>query len=788
MGELVSSDIPNMAGGVSQQPAATRRENQFEEQKNAYATLVDGLGPRRPTYHITRMMASTIGPNSFVHFIDRDPTEKYVVVIQPPGTIRIWDILTGEEKSCSIAGSAGSYISTSNPRGYLKAITVADHTFVLNTQMAVSNTGASTSAPNHALINVKQGNYGKTYYVSLNGASVASYTTPDGSTASDINAISTDNIAGQLTSQINAAGWTAVQYNNAIHVSHSSGGDFTIGTTDGYSGLAMIAIKGITARFSDLPTIAPHGFTVGISGDQGLQGDVYYLQFDAVNKVWKEALKPGEYYHIHDITMPHKLVRNSDGTFTLSVAEWGDRQVGDATTNPWPSFLGRNIRDIFFARNRLGFLAGENVVMSRNGEFFEFFRKTVTTLLDDDPIDSASTSQRVANMQWAIPFNKDVIIMTDQAQYELGANGLLTPKSAAVLPTSEYEASRITRPVTTGTSVFFVMEQDEWAQVREYWNDGQSASKVSAYETTEHVPRYIPSGVHKITASRSENVVAAITDGDPTAIFVYNYLGDPSDRPHSSYTRWDMGSVVRSAEFIKADLYLVIERGGQTWLEKIPMASGKYDPMVDYLLFLDRKVSELDLTGSYDADEDSTTVILPYPAAGIRVMVRKADDYAGPLMHGQDVEIVSTSGNNVVLKGNHMATPMLFGFPYETRILLSAIYPRETNPGPSGSKNTVTEGRLQLRYISLQVAKTAHFRVEVTPLGRKTQKKTFNGRVVGSGTTIIGATPLYNGKVRVPILSKSDTTRIEIIHDSPLPMNILSMSWEGMYSTKSQRV
>src|SRR4029077_10578831 len=193
-------------------------------------------------------------------------------------------------------------------------------------------------------------------------------------------------------------------------------------------------------RFTDLPMDAQNGFTVGITGDQGLQGDIYYLQFEAPagssKGIWKECPAPGIQKHIDESSMPHTLVRNADGSFTFKVASWGDREDGDEATNPWPSFVGKQINDVFFVRNRLGFIAGENAVLSRSGSFFQFFRKTVTTLLDDDPVDTASTSQRVANMAWAVPFNKDVVLFADQGQYELGAQGLLTAKTTAIVPTS----------------------------------------------------------------------------------------------------------------------------------------------------------------------------------------------------------------------------------------------------------------------------------------------------------------------------------------------------------------
>lgn len=795
MGELISESVPNLTGGVSQQPAAIRRENQFEDQKNAFATLVDGLSPRRPTYHVAQMIATAVGPDAFLHFINRDPTEQYVVAFMPDGTIRVWDLLTGTEKT--VTNNAAAYVTTASPKTTLKAITVADYSFIVNTAKTVATASAvAPGNPPEALINVKQGNYGKTYRIILNGTQQAAYTTNNGGTASDSTTIDTVNIASQLCSQLSTnlgAAWVIERYGSTIYLKKADNSDFSVSCEDGYSGLAMIPIKDKVARFTDLPEDAKADVVIGVTGDQGLEGDTYYLKSvpqtsGSFHCVWTECAAKGVLTTLDATTMPHTLVRNADGTFTFDVAAWGTRDVGDLTTNPWPSFVTRQIKDVFFARNRLGFLAGENVQMSRTGAFFKFFRKTVTTLVDDDPIDTASTSARVANMQWAVPFNKDVIVFSEQGQYELGAAGTMTAKTAAILPTSEYESSETVRPATTGTSVFFVMENDNYAQVREYWNDGQSASKVLAYNTTEHVPRYIPKGVHKITASRSENIVAALTDADPTAIYVYNYLGDPSNRVQSAWTRWDMGGTVRGIEFIKAMMYVVIERDGATWLEYIPMASGLFDPMVTYLTYLDRKVDENVLTGTYDAASDTTSVTLPYNAAGVRVIARAASDYSGPILPGQDITVVSTSGTTVVLKGDQTTTPMFFGFVPETRITLSTIYPRETAAGPSGSKNTMTSGRLQLRYLTLQVAKTAYFRVEVTPLGRATQTKTFNGRVVGSASTIIGEVPLYDGKVSIPVMSNATTVEITIVHDSPLPMNILSMEWLGQYNVRSQRL
>ena len=77
------------------------------------------------------------------------------------------------------------------------------------------------------------------------------------------------------------------------------------------------------------------------------------------------SVAPGINFELDPKTLPHKLVRNVYGHFELQPITWEDRRVGDETTNPDPAFVGRNTNGMFFYRNRLCFLTGSNVQMSR---------------------------------------------------------------------------------------------------------------------------------------------------------------------------------------------------------------------------------------------------------------------------------------------------------------------------------------------------------------------------------------------------------------------------------------
>ena len=52
---LISRSIPNLIGGVSQQPEVLRLENQATTQENGFSGVVEGLKKRPPTNYIAKI-------------------------------------------------------------------------------------------------------------------------------------------------------------------------------------------------------------------------------------------------------------------------------------------------------------------------------------------------------------------------------------------------------------------------------------------------------------------------------------------------------------------------------------------------------------------------------------------------------------------------------------------------------------------------------------------------------------------------------------------------------------
>ena len=173
----ITTTVPNLIQGVSQQSPTVRLAGQCEEQINGLSTITKGLTKRPPARLIANLEAvATEG--DFVHFINRSETERYVVIIQnrtsgnSNAVIRAFNLETGDE--AEIEGTTGGYEVASKylnipdatkTHEQLKALTLGDSTFLLNTDVALAKTDEKSEVldKSRALVFIKQGDFGKKY-------------------------------------------------------------------------------------------------------------------------------------------------------------------------------------------------------------------------------------------------------------------------------------------------------------------------------------------------------------------------------------------------------------------------------------------------------------------------------------------------------------------------------------------------------------------------------------------------------------------------------------------------
>ena len=145
----------------------------------------------------------------------------------------------------------------------------------------------------------------------------------------------------------------------------TSSNPFTVETRGGSAESAIFALTDTIGNIARLPLQSKNGYVVKVVNAEDIDIDDMYVKFTTDGGgtfgtgQWEETTEPGITYEFDELTMPHQLVRQADGTFTFSVVNWNDRIVGDENTNPTPSFVDNEISHVFFYRNRMGFLSGQ---------------------------------------------------------------------------------------------------------------------------------------------------------------------------------------------------------------------------------------------------------------------------------------------------------------------------------------------------------------------------------------------------------------------------------------------
>jgi hypothetical protein len=828
---LVSYTIPNLIQGISQQPDAQREPSQGEVQINAMSSLAEGLRKRESSQVIAKVSNTSFG-DVYFHQILRDAGEKYLVVVGKTA-IKVFD-LDGGEKTVS-APYGYSYLSTVlSAKADIRAASIADYTFISNTRKVPAMDPAlapavARPAAHEALVWVKAANYGQTYKVNLNGtqATITTAVAPiivSGSTTTE-NRISTEDIAENIrTSLSGVSGVSIVRKGSVLHFTSSNA--ITIAASDARANADITAITSSVQAFTELPTIAPQGYQIEVVGDPGNKFDGYYVQFVPRTGAgtfgegsWQETVSPGVEYRIDSATMPHVLVRLPSGTFYfgpangstqggVTVPSWGQRSAGDYDTAPDPSFIGFPIQDVFIYKNRLGFLADENVILSRTRDFFEFFPETVTTVLDTDPIDLTASNNRVSVLRYAIPYQDELIIFSDQIQFRFNAaETILTPASAVITVLTQYEIDPNCRPIPVQGTIIFCQANGQWSQFREFSVRGAGTALVAdASDLTGYVSSYIPSEVFKLTANDTGNSWFAVSSksGFADRIYVYKYFyrntGGGAERAQSSWSHWQLSGAdkILSILCVQETMYLLLEYGTQVWLEKMQVSDRLSDVTPNpYPLLLDRRVSTTTETpaairvasGTYNATTKQTTWTLPYTVAALT----QAWSGFGPATNGGVLLGSATIGNTITANGDWSGKPIFFGEAYDFvyRFTRFKLY-KEVG----GGKVAANVERTQVRHAKLRYHETAFFEVQVMAERRDAALYKFDGTVLGSRNSSLGsAMPngydpendrYFEGVFQIPIASKGENCIVELHNDTVHPCKFSTCEWVGLVTSQAR--
>tara|TARA_B100000963_G_scaffold138420_1_gene120522 strand:+ start:821 stop:3382 length:2562 start_codon:yes stop_codon:yes gene_type:complete len=851
---LINTSLPNLIQGVSQQPDTLRFDGQCDEQINALSSVTDGLKKRPNARFIKQLESLPLADGAFVHFINRDKQERYVLIINN-NKLKVYNIFTGlavvlddSSNATEIDLSSNSYLNitdTTKPRDIFKALTVNDNTFILNTTKKVGRTNSSKSNAfthadnNKALIFIKQGHHNTRYNIKIKhgnntfkGAFGSERSAPDSS--GNVNnqagrianklrlAIAQALKEGSLSAPEQEAAFTANGFTLGVvegidkdedkehiiandqggndeaylyplfEISRTDGTPFEITVSDSKSGTALgVAYKEVDS-ISDLPKVAPNNFRIKVRGSVDDNEDDYYVKFETNdgsvfgNGGYIEDVGFDEFIQLDGDTLPFKLVNTAPNTFSFGACTWTTKQVGDNDTNPFPSFFNldadsnpdRSISNIFFYKNRLGFLSEGSVILSESGEYFNFFRTTVRSLLDSDPIDVNVASTKVTKLKSAVGFQENLILFGERGQFVLRGGELLTPKTVSITPITNFETDTSTTPLELGSYIYFPFTRGSFSGMREFTVNA-NVDTYDSVEITSHVPQYIPANIIDVAGSTSENAICVLSSTDTNSIYIYKYYWEGNQKVLASWSKFTFAFTILGFEFIESDLFIVATKNGATQLLKMPMEEKLIDTGASFNTYLDMRVEGVvNSSGVVVVDNVANLPYTPENTDTVQVYTRESGSTkAGALLP------CTVNDNVVTVDSSHDTTPVWVGIKYTMSYTFSEqLFRQRANKrtSPSGYQRHFLKGG------TLFFDDTSSFKVEVTPKARQTYTNVFSSHIVGS--TVVGTLPIESGSFSFPIMSSAKDTEIKLINETGLPSNFQSAEFESFIHSRSRRV
>lgn len=808
--------VPNLIGGVSQQNPAVRLENQCSVQENIHSTAIDGIHQRPNTEWYKTVGAIAAPTSGFLHLIERDKDEQYFATFTTDAThpVRIFNlagveqtVLYGtldEDHNFSADANVKKYLTESNITDaftQIKAVSVADYTIVVNTQKQVLRSTAKTAGVSDAVYV-----YFKTRHVGTHAITL--YWKESTVVKSGYWHVQTPTVADTETNYLCAwfgneenipdnvkAKMDVVAKGSILTITPKSGqgvdlGSLEVRTEDPWGNMDLIPINWHEVNdLRNLPPRMPTQTKIMIRRNAQGTKENYYMLYRPERATWTETIRWNVEYAWNSSTMPHRIVRLSNGNFVFAPCIWNERRVGDNETNPWPTFHAQLINNVVFHRNRFWFLSKDNVVSSAPGDFFNFFRPTVLEIMDDDPIDLSVASEMVNHLIAGVSFEKGLILFGERSQFVLhSGDQILTTKSVVIDETIRYNINTTCNPVKMGSTIFFPCPLTtykttdapigRYLSIREY---GVMPDTIVQFapNVSIQIPRYIPNGPLRMTGCNQLDMLFVFSYTDNRSLYVYQFLWEGETKVQQAWMKWTFDFDIWHIEAVGTYLYMLVwdEPNGFMFhrmnLENFETTGADMRYHLDMLV---RKVG-----GSYSEGNDTTSFVVPIqfganPNQDEWTVINSATSLAFSTSE------YGIAGNTVTISGDHADKTIWVGRRYKGLYRFSEWYFKDDHGRPMISGNT------QVKRLVLSFFNSGPFKVITTPLNRDPLEEPLTEEMSGIkiGESVIGDVKLLTGEYSFMVAADTKLTNVDIEIDTHLPVSIQTAMWEGIFTMRGR--
>ncbi len=440
--------------------------------------------------------------------------------------------------------------------------------------------------------------------------------------------------------------------------------------------------------------------------------------------------------------------------------------VGDGASSPVPYFFGRQITWMSVFQDRLMVGSGGTVSSSRTGDYLNFFRRTVLSVLDNDPVEAFAFGSEGDTLRASVEYDKSLIIFGDKRQYGIPGSQLFTPRAPLITNIGAHENGTDAPPVAAGNFVFHGKYAEDRTSLHQL-QYGQLLQSPVSYEVSPQLDQYIKGRPIQMCQLTAPNFILFRTDGEARTFYTFRYLDDQGggQRLFDSWSRWEyaegLGVIIGVSTYQGSALIFTMRVvGGVTYVvaDKCSTSAG-----LDTAPYFDSQRALSDTPGWHNE------------ADGLSVAANASSEYF--LLGGP----------------REQAEELIEEFPgIETALVVGMVSPgmvTPTNPFVMDSQSRpVLTGRLTLTGVTIDLVDTGGVLGFVTRNGVERQALTFEARVIGDSDNLLARQPLHTGQVRLGIGAEARDCSWTLRTVDWLPLTVSGVDWTGQHFNRVRRV
>ena len=783
----VTQQIPNFLGGYSQKPDFEKPLNCVSGLVNGYPDITSGLCKRPGTAFINKLtLDSGKTPKDYKWFNIEHNNESYIGAVGN-NTVKVWKTETGAECTVVTTNAATNYLSVVtayNTDAYstFKTATFEKATIICNTSVTVA----------------------------------ASTTTNTGITLSN-------------------------------HYEANSLADLQSGST-GTPGTDVFTIRNTNTDKDDI-FVQWDGYTFA-----------EVLGYDTIDGLGNPVpISVG----LDNNTLPHILevtgTVNGLPTWEVKKINYANRNAGNNITNPHPSFVGLKINNIFTYLNRIGFLSGSNVIMSRpitpdnttnsQSSDVDFYFKSTFVVSDADPVDINVATTTQLRLHSVARVREGLVLFSDLEQLLLySENGIITPNSVDIRGLSNWSSDPSIDSIPVGDDIYFVSgvsPYNKYSRLIRMIPQGVNGTPIFD-EVSKDVSEWLPLKLTSATAGSQEQLLILSKNNSDT-MYIYRAFKRGGEAQMAAWFEWEFEGDVQWVFIRNSTLYFIIDFNGDAYLQKMslqvttvedvaggankrpyldmietpqsvtsttitPTTNWFSDPHATAVAYVTDTssvslsgpidVSETGCTGTYDdllddygaleggiidlLDGDSITdtpsrcYSLRNGADGVYDLLSGTDSlkYFGYIA-GYTVDLVRNTNGTYTSPVDLSNNDIIIGYRYNMDITLPKFYFRQNNFTDYTAFTTIS----RLRFTAHITGATKFL---IQSLGRPDWTTALE--VTDAGFYEADVIPIAKENMfELPIHRRNDQFSIKVQSDSPFPVTLNSMMWEGQYMPRSYR-